>query len=98
MSTYLSESSRCVRLSMTTNNKLTDHTWYAQKEHTTNVNHDKHGTSILSCHVRKSPYITQSHSRTCCGKNDAKLTSKTCSFQFSHLFLPHNLTAKIRKK
>ena len=61
----------CVGLSMTTHDKLAHHTRNAQQYHTSHIYNYKHGTTVLAYHIRKTPYITQTHCRTCCSQNDA---------------------------
>ena len=95
--THLPVGSRSVCLSMTADDKLTDHTGNTQQQHTDDIDDDENGTSILTSHIRETPYVTQSHSGTSSRQNDAKFASETCSFQFCHMHFSHNFAANITK-
>ncbi len=74
-----------IRLRMTSDDKLADHTGDAQKQDTAHIDQDEYGPTVLSRHIRKSPHITQSHRRTGCSQDDAEFAPEISPFQFCHL-------------
>ena len=64
---------------MATNDKLAHHARQTQQDDAHQVDEDEGGTSILTCHIRKAPYISQTYRRTCRGENDAQFTSEISS-------------------
>ena len=71
---------------MATNDKLTHHARQTQQDDTHQVDEDEGGTSILTCHIRKAPNISQTYCRTCRGENDAQFTSEISSTLHSFLY------------
>ena len=68
-----------IRCTMTTDDKLRNHTWNAQQEYTSDVYQNKGCATFLSSHIREAPYVTQTYGATCCSKNQSNLATKTSS-------------------
>ena len=49
---------------VTANDKFGNHTGNAQQQHASHINNDECGTTILTGHVRETPYIAQSYGST----------------------------------
>jgi hypothetical protein len=68
-----------IRGTMTADDKLRNHTWNAQQEHTSDVYQNKGCATFLTSHIREAPYVTQTYGATCCSKNQSNLATKTSS-------------------
>ena len=77
--TQITISPRCIGSRMATNDKLAHHARQTQQDDAHQVDKDEGSTSILTCHIRKAPYISQTYRRTCRGENDAQFTSEISS-------------------
>jgi hypothetical protein len=42
---------------MATNDKLAYHAWDAKQQYTEYIDNDKNGTTILTRHIRETPYV-----------------------------------------
>ena len=64
---------------MTTDDKLRNHTRDAQQEYASDVNQDKGCATFLTSHIREAPYVTQTYGATCSSKYHSYLATKTSS-------------------
>jgi hypothetical protein len=75
---------------MTTNNKLTYHTWHTQQKDACHIHQQESGTTILAGHIWETPYITQAYSRTSRSQHDAyfaaEITAITHSLLIDHYY------------
>ena len=77
------ESARRIGPTMTTDNELTNHTGNAQQQDTEHINHDKHGSAILSRHIGESPDVAQANGRTCRGQDDTQFATEISPLAWS---------------
>ena len=77
---------------MAADDKLIDHTGYAEEEHTCKIEKNEHGTTILPGHIGETPHVAQSDGRTCRSKDNTQFAAKVCSLYFCHFNISFDAT------
>ena len=77
--TQIGISTGCIGCGMTADDEFTHHARQSEQDDTYQIDENEGGATILTCHIRETPYITQTDCRAGCGKNNAQLTTKISS-------------------
>jgi hypothetical protein len=72
---------------MPADDELTHHTWYAQQEHTDQIDKYEGSTAIRTRHIGKAPHIAQAYRRARRGKDNTQFGSEFWSFWMRHTVL-----------